>query len=691
MSDIQDKLEGLVKGLEFCLENVEHLSSCLQKYEDSEIDDAIAKAVSLRDNIQFNLLVVSALHAGRPVDSVHFHEGLALIEDPDLLYAIASKLKGDTGGDFLTAVELNKAYQDIQAVALVCASWWYLNNLGKLPERLVAEMRIFKRRSDNNYLIVPVLGLFSEILNRNGYKDIISAEAAGIDDNDSFQYYYNVCRRKYESPVIDTVQEKPYIPFQLNTTVKRSVPKIGRNEPCHCGSGKKYKHCCLNSDKKRLKDSSEVAGFTKNELRENPDAALSYKRISKMSRYELLRIDISAVKSDQIRFQVINTLLLLKEFEHLTAYFEKYGVDKKNEQLYIQSIMDCSEMAYKPLLKRLYAIPTRPDLRKKIIAAELILDERDDPILADLEDRAKTALKKKEYYFINETEIALSLMKAGYSGLGIIMARGALLTASDYDLSILVEKVNDTRDRLSIFSEDPAEDYLFQRWSDNDDTDEIWDNNDDQVLWQEIEDKKMELSSLRRELAQVKTELNRKEKLEQKQAEKSRENSIENDTKSTELHARIHVLKSKLREHHTERIRLRDQLEKVKNDLNNSCKTSTDINKSKNQPISDEMNDLVDVSGTNQPVRLSILPETFQRTLSRFPTSVARHTMRSIGKLCAGDIDIFKDVKKLRERNLYTLRIGISYRLLFYVKESCIEIRDLIDRKDFEKELRNLN
>jgi hypothetical protein len=271
------------------------------------------------------------------------------------------------------------------------------------------------------------------------------------------------------------------------------------------------------------------------------------------------------------------------------------------------------------------------------------------------------------------------------------MARGALLTALDYDLSILLERVNNARDRMSIFSEDPAEDYIFQRWSDSDDTDEIWDNNDDQVLWQEIEDKKIELTSLRRELAQVKTELNRKEKLEQKLVEKSRENSTENDTKSSELQARIHVLKSKLREHHTERIRLRDQLEKVKNDQNDSSKTSTDTNKNKTQPISDERDGLVDVSGTNQPVRLSILPEAFHRTLQRFPTTVARHTMRSIGKLCAGDIDIFKDVKKLRERELYTLRIGISYRLLFYLKDSSIEIRDLIDRKDFEKELRNLN
>ncbi|HRY61652.1 MAG TPA: SEC-C metal-binding domain-containing protein, partial [Candidatus Fermentibacter sp.] len=27
-------------------------------------------------------------------------------------------------------------------------------------------------------------------------------------------------------------------------TVRREVPKVGRNDPCPCGSGKKYKHCC---------------------------------------------------------------------------------------------------------------------------------------------------------------------------------------------------------------------------------------------------------------------------------------------------------------------------------------------------------------------------------------------------------------------------------------------------------------
>ena len=31
------------------------------------------------------------------------------------------------------------------------------------------------------------------------------------------------------------------------TPYKRSQPKINRNEPCPCGSGKKYKKCCNNA------------------------------------------------------------------------------------------------------------------------------------------------------------------------------------------------------------------------------------------------------------------------------------------------------------------------------------------------------------------------------------------------------------------------------------------------------------
>ncbi|MCA9066566.1 MAG: SEC-C domain-containing protein, partial [Planctomycetaceae bacterium] len=38
----------------------------------------------------------------------------------------------------------------------------------------------------------------------------------------------------------DSFDEPPATP-----TIFRDEPKTGRNDPCPCGSGKKYKKCCL--------------------------------------------------------------------------------------------------------------------------------------------------------------------------------------------------------------------------------------------------------------------------------------------------------------------------------------------------------------------------------------------------------------------------------------------------------------
>lgn len=51
-------------------------------------------------------------------------------------------------------------------------------------------------------------------------------------------------------PTYPTLYEKYFgaleDPETSTSQVRRQVPKIGRNDPCPCGSGKKYKKCCLN-------------------------------------------------------------------------------------------------------------------------------------------------------------------------------------------------------------------------------------------------------------------------------------------------------------------------------------------------------------------------------------------------------------------------------------------------------------
>jgi SEC-C motif len=47
-------------------------------------------------------------------------------------------------------------------------------------------------------------------------------------------------------PVADLPEQvNRYMP-PVTATIRREQPKVGRNDPCPCGSGKKYKKCCGN-------------------------------------------------------------------------------------------------------------------------------------------------------------------------------------------------------------------------------------------------------------------------------------------------------------------------------------------------------------------------------------------------------------------------------------------------------------
>ncbi len=54
-------------------------------------------------------------------------------------------------------------------------------------------------------------------------------------------------RREYQHSQISGLQEDSdgEAPDKVAPQpVLRQSPKVGRNDPCTCGSGKKYKHCC---------------------------------------------------------------------------------------------------------------------------------------------------------------------------------------------------------------------------------------------------------------------------------------------------------------------------------------------------------------------------------------------------------------------------------------------------------------
>ena len=83
--------------------------------------------------------------------------------------------------------------------------------------------------------------------------DIIATEKGGKDDEEgevSFVAHYAANGQKCEHREHATFRkidgERRVIDcvIESNEPYRREEPKIGRNDPCPCGSGKKYKKCC---------------------------------------------------------------------------------------------------------------------------------------------------------------------------------------------------------------------------------------------------------------------------------------------------------------------------------------------------------------------------------------------------------------------------------------------------------------
>ena len=82
--------------------------------------------------------------------------------------------------------------------------------------------------------------------------EIISVEAGGKGDKEGqieFKAYYTIKGKEcvlHELSQFTFKDEWLYVDSRLPDIkqYKRESPKVGRNDPCLCGSGKKFKKCC---------------------------------------------------------------------------------------------------------------------------------------------------------------------------------------------------------------------------------------------------------------------------------------------------------------------------------------------------------------------------------------------------------------------------------------------------------------
>ena len=110
---------------------------------------------------------------------------------------------------------------------------------GKVYEQIIPESNTEKTTVSTNKTQNVKTGTIMDGIN-NELEEITDSETT-LDSNNSLN--------KLDVSSLDAATIKRLMDYQNRKPSVREYKKIGRNDPCPCGSGKKYKKCCLNTGK----------------------------------------------------------------------------------------------------------------------------------------------------------------------------------------------------------------------------------------------------------------------------------------------------------------------------------------------------------------------------------------------------------------------------------------------------------
>lgn len=637
-----------------------------------DVTGALVEAARTRRAESFAPLLLAALHRGDALDAAaFFRQGAPLLPDASTLAAAAGHLQGAVGAALIGAAADGKLGWDLEAVALLLAAFWGRARGEPDPPELLRLARVLARRApggDADVVLCALLGLTDDAGLEAGLGPALD-EPMREDARDVAESLL----ARFQGPVLDAV---PDLPGSRATTgtIQRATAKVGRNSPCPCGSGKKYKQCHEKLDAKRELDASDVAGVTRAELRRALGAHLTQDKLDALRPHELIRVDPLQLP-EALVVAWLDRLSFHREWEALE---QAYGAldDATLDPVLIDHVGDAAWLgdrdAARALLKRHHGGDA--DLS---VWARLALADDDARVGAIAEAAVRAALDGAPI------EAAYALLHGPWPSLGVLAARAVLPHLAPEDQEPLLAELLDTREQLGLAPWDPVEQVLY-KLSHGHDADVAAELTRAE---QQIAANQARLQGATSELRELRRALEARERAAPVVVERTTERVVE-DPEARALRERVAELKEELKSRHAERNALRRELTELK------ARTAEEPEPQATEDevdVEDEVEDGdADVQHDGR-LRFPIWTETFRDTLARVPPNVAR---AAVDKLCAvavGNQGAFVEVRRLRGREwLWRAKVGRSYRLLFRMEPDEAVALDLVHRQDLEKRIKQL-
>jgi hypothetical protein len=506
-----------------------------------------------------------------------------------------------------------------------------------------------------------------------------------------------------EQHVLDVLpEEKPPILIGQGYSVRRPVRKLGRNAPCHCGSGNKYKKCCYEKDQETLRDASPYEGITMTQVRSAPGLVHDTQIIEHMRAYELKKLDPAMLNEVQLLAAYRRADLFgLREIA-LSMLLELKGRPGKEDF----AVEHMEDLLYSALWAHDGKVARR--IREQIPAEKLhepesvelqfeVVENRD--VFARLEEQFRKAFVEDHSPGWEDPLLGLAYnFENVFPALSMLFARAAIVSNPhrEFDNEALLDVIQNARTELDLEAlPDPVEDYFY--WVMDKSESEL----EEEAKSKEIEDFKERLSEAKRWAAEKTSELQKKEQelaaLTKKMNERAEagpevahrsELAGKSPTNGGEtrrkLRQQVEDLKLEIRAQQQARRQLREEL------LMEKKKLKTQQEKVYKEEMFPETEATIEYERMPKKILLPEFTVAFRRSCESMPASIVAKALRAASGFAAHDTHIWGETKWIKRiPGVLRIRVAKDHRLLIrWEKEVRLEILDLIQRSDLETWIR---
>lgn len=679
-------VQELIYNAHFCQPSVLAVAAALPP-DDAEIDGWLEEALTRQDPLLFSFLAMAMGAQERPFPARHLVKGLSLVTDEILAEWLTLHAVGDAPEAIVAAASGPPFPYVILTRAMLAAAFICREDRGGVypPGFRSAVRRLARQKLEDNAtvnLITLAVAMDDEVvIGLLGAKRVAALEPAIRAYGDAF------LAARSASILEEIPAEAPRV-LAHGITMRRSVPRIGRNAPCPCGSTKKYKNCCAGKDQERLHHSTDVAGKTRAELLQDPAEGLTVQRLQRMQPHELGRVNAAQVP-ERLHREFFMRLGAFQLFDQLLKAFHAIPWESEDARFHawrVATFFTMQSWQTDAARQLAAAYPESSERLAEFPGYQLLLAGTEPAaFLARAEEVARIVVESEDDSVLEN--FALGLLYSPWKGIAILVARSMLSILPHREAALIFEKILAARDHLDLSPDDRFSDIIDDRFAEQ--STHHHGNQADSLrrAQSKLTAKAHEVRQLKENLAHARRELTLREKPTASAALPETAPTLPSADPQTlrELRAKVRQLKDQLTARHEERAALRRDLRAAEENLGSMPAAPA--------PVADPEEDLLLPYETDnhQPVRLIEFPHKFQQTLDRFPRSTARAAITMAGRLAAGEPAAYAGVVRLRAcHEILRQRIGADYRLLFQLTPSHLRIVDLVNRKNLLARIRQL-